>query len=229
MEYRDITTRHGFLAALHHIFKPRVYLEVGVQYGTSLNLAHAAQTAIGIDPHPLVAPRGNQVLMAMTSDEFFAPDCHARPPLHLDLTFIDGMHLAEYAMRDFANVEQYCHPRSIVVFDDVLPRNLFEARRIEPGQPVIGDWTGDIWLVHQTLRRLRPDLALRLVDVQPTGLLVVTGFNDRRMPAETEWALDQTVGFSPPESVYGRNEAIAPLAALQQLRTELEHVTPPQE
>ena len=30
------------------------------------------------------------------------------PAPTLDLVFIDGMHLFEYALRDFMNVERYC-------------------------------------------------------------------------------------------------------------------------
>ena len=32
-------TRHEFLQALHELLHPEVYLEIGVQYGTSLALA----------------------------------------------------------------------------------------------------------------------------------------------------------------------------------------------
>ena len=45
-----IATRHEFLEQLHLALKPKTYLEVGVQHGTSLVLAHGAELAIGIDP-----------------------------------------------------------------------------------------------------------------------------------------------------------------------------------
>lgn len=46
------------------------------------------------------------------------------------MAFLDGMHLTEYALRDFINVERHCSPGSALVFDDVLPRNHLEADRV---------------------------------------------------------------------------------------------------
>jgi hypothetical protein len=163
--------RHEFLTALHAVLKPKIYLEVGVQHGTSLKLAHAAETAIGIDPHPLCGPAGNQVIFKMTSDEYFQQADLLAP---IDLAFIDGMHLFEYALRDFANVERYCHHfSSVIILDDVLPYNQAIAAREQPP----GDWTGDVWKVYFLLRMYRPDLTLQLVDTSPTGTLVVTDLN----------------------------------------------------
>jgi hypothetical protein len=237
----DLTTRHGFLAALHDLLNPATYLEIGVQHGTSLNLAHRAKVAIGVDPHPLVPPTGNQVILGMTSDDYFRLIAsgddfrafsggdgvlHYRRMLRtkplVDLAFIDGMHLSEYAWRDFLGVESICHPRSVVVFDDVLPRNQHEARRIPVGEPVVGDWTGDVWKVYPCLREMRPGLTCRLVDTRPTGVLVVTGFPDTSSLspiAPQHWV---TGDDEVPDWVLHRTEAIGPFTALQQIRTELE-------
>lgn len=228
-DYHDIATRHGFLAALHDVLKPRVYLEIGVQHGYSYQLAHAAAVAIGIDPQPLINPVGNQGLFRITSDEFFR-DIWTNPALHdtdpIDFAFIDGYHEAGQAMRDFANVERFCRYGSVVAFDDVLPRNAHEARHIPVGDPVLGDWTGDVWKVHPILRRLRPDLTLRLVDVQPTGLLIVTGFNQQLMnPSEAQWLVSEMGDMSPDPEIYSRAGTLTPLVALQQIRQERAEVT----
>ena len=58
-------------------------------------------------------------LVRSTSDEFFAraaPLRAPRPSPVVDLAFIDGMHLAEYALRDLINTERYMplRPASIV-------------------------------------------------------------------------------------------------------------------
>ncbi len=169
-----MTTRHEFLQLLHELVQPSTYLEVGVQHGWSLQLSKA-ELSIGIDPNPLVSGAQlnmpNEVFIAhQTSDDFFElyikPDTGFGP---IDLAFIDGMHLVENALRDFANIEQYCHDRSIIVFDDVLPTTVAMAAR----EQCPGDWTGDVWRVYDILRERRPDLVLILVDTQPTGLLVV--------------------------------------------------------
>lgn len=227
-QYHRLDTRHGFLAALHDVVQPRTYLEIGVQHGYSLDLAHAAQVAIGVDPEPLIQPRGNQEIYRMTSDEFFKTVWNVPGWLHdtrpVDLAFIDGMHLAEYALRDFANIHRYIHARSVVVFDDVLPRNAHEARRLEPGTPIVGDWTGDVWKVIGILTLSGFDFTCRLVDVDPTGLLVVSGFGPNELPGGWVDSLDQDWLLSndpPPDAVIKRVSALRPLVALQQIRREL--------
>jgi hypothetical protein len=171
-----LVTRHEFLAKLHALLRPNRYLEVGVQHGLSLQLSHAP-ISIGIDPEPLITPNWSQVgryvaLIRQTSDEYFADEDQITADLgghKIDLAFIDGMHLVENALRDFANVEKYTHDRSVIVFDDVLPTTVAMAAR----EQCPGDWTGDVWRVYDILRERRPDLVLFLVDTQPTGVLVV--------------------------------------------------------
>jgi hypothetical protein len=163
--------RHEFLRRLHRQIKPKTYLEIGVNTGASLRLSRSR--TIGIDPqfkvvHPL---RCNLVLAKATSDDFFArPEALAhfrgKPT---DLAFIDGMHLFEFALRDFINVERETSWTSVVVFDDMLPRDVHEAARDRETKA----WTGDVYKVIPTLREYRPDLVLIPVDTQPTGLLVV--------------------------------------------------------
>jgi Methyltransferase domain len=166
-----VVTRHEFLVQLHQLLKPKLYLEIGVQTGASLDLAIRADLAIGIDPEPLVSETGNQKIFKMLSKDYFV--LHAPPEL-IDLAFIDGSHLFEDALLDFINVEEHCGPRSVVVFDDVLPYNQAIAERYQPP----GDWTGDVWKVHPILMDYREDLTVFLVDTQPTGSLVVMGFEE---------------------------------------------------
>lgn len=218
-------TRHQFLEQLHLALQPKTYLEVGVQYGTSLDLAHAAEIAIGIDPNPQVAAQRNQTIFPMTSDLFF--DNTDATPLRargIDLAFIDGMHLFEYALRDFLNIERYCRGGSVVVFDDVLPRNQHEARRMAPGDPVYGDWTGDVWKVHPFLEpwHNRPYLHYKLVDTQPTGVLVVTGFPDVYQPWSPSGDLVEQYAAIPtvPSDVLDRTAAWQPVQALEQIVKE---------
>lgn len=165
-----MTTRHEFLQLLHRLVQPKTYLEVGVQHGWSLQLSNAART-IGIDPNPLVGKSPKYTIYQMTSDEFFDKETGWDDDLAdpIDLAFIDGMHLVENALRDFANIERYSHDRSVIVFDDVLPTTVAMAAR----EQCPGDWTGDVWRVYDILRERRPDLVLLLVDTQPTGILVV--------------------------------------------------------
>lgn len=172
-----VMSRYQFLAEAHAILRPEIYLEIGVQTGASLALAEAAQLAIGIDPAAIIAPynvRPNQRIKAGTADEYFAQaergttlEPEGNPTV--DFGYIDGSHLFEDALRDFINLEQVCRPSSVIMLDDVLPYNETIAARTQPP----GDWTGDVWKMIYVLGHWRPDLSLTLVDVAPTGLLMV--------------------------------------------------------
>lgn len=177
----SVVTRHQFLTQLHKLLNPVTYLEIGVQHGTSLNLADPDITfAIGVDPRPLCEPKRNQVLYHQTSKEFFdnlyrdptfyndfGPNLNGGP-LSVDLAFIDGSHLFEDALHDFKELVEYMSPRGVIVFDDVLPYNQGMAAR----EQCPGDWTGDVWKVDPWLRHWYPRLPKMLVDTFPTGSLV---------------------------------------------------------
>jgi len=165
--------RHSFLRQLHEVYRPRPYLEIGVNDGRSLALSRVPTVAV--DPAFKVVKelRCDLHLVRATSDDFFARE---NPLEHLrgarvDLAFIDGMHLFEYALRDFINVEAYTDWSSVVVFDDQLPRNVDEAARNRH----TGAWTGDVYKMVPVLQRYRPDLRLAVVNTRPTGMMVVFG------------------------------------------------------
>ena len=81
------------------------------------------------------------------------------------------MHLFEYALRDFINVERFADWSSVIVFDDMLPRNVDEAARDRHTKM----WTGDVYKVVPVLQKYRPDLTVIQVDTEPTGVAVVFG------------------------------------------------------
>jgi len=162
-----------FMAALHERLAPRTYLEIGVAGGHSLAVSRCA--SVGVDPgfavdQEVLAPVS---LWRCTSDEYFRSLGEgSRTPfgeLPIDLTYIDGMHLFENAMRDFIGAERYSSPSSVIAFDDVLPRNINEAAR----NPAMFPWTGDVFRIRFALKKHRPDLKQVLVDTEPTGTLLV--------------------------------------------------------
>lgn len=161
-----MVTRHEFLEQLHAIVAPTTYLEIGVQHGTSLNLATGAKAAIGIDPFPQTQAHGNQTIFPMFSNTYFA---QAPADLRIDLAFIDGSHLFEDALEDFRNVRAYSHSQTVVVFDDMLPYDQAIAGRAETP----GHWTGDVWKVYEILSRFCSELEITPIDTSPTGTMVV--------------------------------------------------------
>lgn len=212
-----MVTRHEFLARLHHLLTPRGYLEIGVQFGESLKLASCP--SVGIDPNPHVAREIDQaVIFPMTSDDYFAT---RTPPYPIDLAFVDGSHLYEDALRDFINIEKHSNPKTVVVFDDVLPYNQEIAER---QVPIGGDWTGDVWKVIPILQNWRPDLDMMLVDVFPTGALVVWGVEaiNETLPVNYDKiVLPEMVDWKVPDEILFRTEAVTPEEAIDRLKGQL--------
>jgi len=162
------------LKALHERIKPALYVEIGVRRGDSLALANCPTLAI--DPAPDIDPDEYRdvELFRMPSDHFFEwywPLQSDRRPM--DFAFIDGMHLFEFVLRDFMNLEARSSQNTVVVVDDVFPNHIAQATRTRTTQV----WTGDVWKFLICLREYRPDLALTMLDTHPTGLLVVSGLN----------------------------------------------------
>lgn len=164
-----------FLADVHRRLSPQAYLEIGVRHGNSLAIADCR--AVGVDPEFNIRAEldGDVALFRTTSDEYFSrPDpLAATRGVPFDLSFIDGLHLFEYALRDFLFAERYSSGRGMIIFDDVLPRSVDEAAR----ERHTADWTGDVFGVLATLERYRPDLIVIPLDTKPTGLLVVVGLD----------------------------------------------------
>jgi hypothetical protein len=163
--------RHALLRALHEKTQPRTYVEIGISRGGSLRLSRTR--SIGVDPAFRIEQElhCDVQLVKATSDDFFARDdalAHFGG-VPVDLAFIDGLHLSEFALRDFINIERLMADTGVVVFDDVLPRNALEAARDRK----TAVWTGDVYKAVEVLRRRRPDLVVFLVNTAPTGTAVV--------------------------------------------------------
>jgi len=211
MYYRD------FLGRIHEVLEPPTYLEIGVRNGDSLALARSP--AIGVDPayRLKVAPPPGAKLFPVTSDDFFE---RAEPLLTFGgrpvaFSFIDGMHLAEFALRDFVNVERHADWTAAIVFDDILPRDVEEANRDRSTH----QWTGDVYKVLEVLEEHRPDLILLRVGTEPTGLGLVLGLDpgSRVLAERLDVVCDALVQPDPqpvPEAVLERRGALDPDAVL---------------
>jgi len=169
--YRDVLRR------LHELVRPRSYLEIGVETGATLAFAHAAERAIGIDPDSSKLRRdlvpANARVFHETSDAFFERQSReqALGAHRLDLAFIDGMHLFEYALRDFMHVEAWSEANGVVVLHDCLPISPLSASRERRSN----FWVGDVWKVVSILREYRPELRVKIVATAPSGLCIVRG------------------------------------------------------
>lgn len=208
--YREV------LARAHALLSPRLYLEIGVRRGGSLALANC--DSIGIDPDPDLPadmpadlPPSRLDLHRTTSDDFFFFNAAGvLAGRKVDLAFIDGMHLVDFALRDFMNLERIMAPGGAIVIDDVLPNHPIQAERSRRSRV----WCGDVWRIVPLLREARPDLRMTLLDTAPSGLLVISRLN----PASSVLWDDYNPRLrallfapaAPPEDVLTRTTALAP-------------------
>lgn len=187
--YRHIHAGMHYITFLEQCaFRRRIdtYFEIGVNLGKSLSKINAR--SIGVDPQfvlrgEVVGKKPELLLFQTTSDEFFRnhriTDYFADG---LDLAFLDGMHLFEYLLRDFINVERSMKQQGVVFLHDCLPINAeMTERERAPAKRVDTElrshWTGDVWKVVPILKEYRPDLEIRLIDCAPTGLVSIRNFD----------------------------------------------------
>jgi hypothetical protein len=201
------------LTSIHDNLEPRGYLEIGVAEGASIALARCP--AIGLDPEPNIMeplPRTTRIV-ASTSDSYFEAMQGRSLDIELDLAFIDGMHLAEFALRDFISIERHAHAGTLVLFDDVLPNHPRQASR----KRATGIWTGDVWKVIECLREWRPDLALTLLNTSPGGMLAVSGVDPENTALHDHYTVISQgfvdAGDAVPDRILDRRGATDPFAS----------------
>lgn len=175
------------LGSLHEILMPRTYLEIGVEHGETLRQAHCP--SIGIDPdmdidQQTIGDKTACLLFRMSSDRFFDKyDPEALLGGKIDLAFLDGLHLFEFLLRDFINVERSCRQNSVIVLHDCVPTDPYLARRHRLDESlkgiarIPGGWCGDVWKTVLILRKYRPDLRIHSFDSALTGIVLVTNLD----------------------------------------------------
>jgi hypothetical protein len=171
-------TYFHLLADIHRRFRPARYLEIGVDQGHSLGLVRPQTRIVGVDPEPRVTALDHPdwTVVAATSEEFFkSHDVSGLLGGPVDLAFVDGLHHFEVAMADVLAIEPHAHPATVVLVHDVLPIDAATSTRTR----TTAVWSGDVWKAVVLLREHRPDLTITTLDVEPTGMAVITGFGDR--------------------------------------------------
>lgn len=181
ISYAPVTSSesyHSYLSSLHSQYAGGVYCEIGVYNGGSLSLAKSAKLAIGVDPAPNIKSDEYKSvpfhIAQTTSDDFFST--RAKKILNgnsIDLCFIDGLHIFEFALRDFIGAERFMNPNGIIIVHDILPRSDIEAARVR----LTRAWTGDVWRLVYVLKHYRPDLDIKILSLQPTGLAIISNLN----------------------------------------------------
>lgn len=178
-----------FLKRLHFAATVDWYLEIGCRKGGSL--ANVTGKSIAVDPFfriqsNILRDKPALFMFQQTSDDFFASGVLKALKAKVSLSFIDGMHLMEYALRDFINVEKNARPGGVAMFHDCCPWNFEMTTRDLDNLPK-GAWTGDVWKIIPILKTMRPDLKVRVVDATPTGVVIVEGLNPRSRILENRY------------------------------------------
>ena len=163
------------LRQMHVAFKPELYFEIGTNRGKSLE--HASCASIAVDPEfklrrEIMGKKPSLLMFSETSDDFFDHAEHSFNGKKVDLAFLDGMHLFEYLLRDFMNIEPYVAHGARVILHDCLPHTQNMAER-DRSKTKTWAWTGDVWKLVPILREYRPDLKITLLDAAPTGLVMI--------------------------------------------------------
>ncbi|MCK5681707.1 class I SAM-dependent methyltransferase [bacterium] len=164
------------LRFLHEELRPQSYIEIGVEFGTTLRLVGSETQALGVDPAPQIDGElaDNIVLYEQKSDDFFAEnDLKSIFNDPFDLAFIDGLHIFEQVLRDFINLEKFSSVDSLVLIHDCLPLDSRTAARTRTTQ----FWSGDVWKIVPCLKHERPDLKLVTIPAYPTGLCLISGLD----------------------------------------------------
>lgn len=177
----------SFLQALHQKVYTG-YFEIGTRRGNSLALSQSPSVAI--DPFFDIKndPVGNKeccLLFQNKSEDFFEKIMPNFLSLKCQLAFIDGMHLFEYALRDFINLVKYSSEESLFLFHDPIPFTFEMATRDYKSIPYGKEWTGDIWKLVPILIDAGLRDKMNLLTSSPTGLLAIFS-PDKKLVLEIE-------------------------------------------
>jgi hypothetical protein len=169
----------NFLDALHQAIVVDWYMEIGCRAGRTF--APVSSKTIAVDPHfkadrNIIGAKPRLFVFQQTSDDFFASKFLKQMDIKLSFSFLDGMHLFEYLLRDFFNTEANSDPNGVIALHDCVPFNEEMLTRDLENLPR-GPWTGDVWKLIPILRKYRPDLNLTVLPCNPTGLVLISNLD----------------------------------------------------
>lgn len=170
-----------FLRQLHASVLFDWYMEIGCRSGKTF--APVRGRTIAVDPYfqvdtNVIGPKPALHVFQQTSDAFFASGFLSAAKIKPGFSFLDGMHLFEYLLRDFMNTEKHSHPDGVIALHDCCPfTHDMTTREIDP-RPT-GAWTGDVWKIIPILQQMRPDLKITVLGCKPTGLVLVSNLNPK--------------------------------------------------
>jgi hypothetical protein len=170
-----------FLDQLHRHALFDWYMEIGCRTGRTF--APVRSKTVAVDPFFLANENiiGNKAALHVfqtTSDGFFETGFLKKMGIKLSFSFLDGMHLFEYLLRDFINTEANSTGNAVIAMHDCCPSNMEMTTRDLKNLPK-GSWSGDVWKLIPILQEFRPKLNITALDCKPTGLILVSGLEPK--------------------------------------------------
>ena len=160
-----------FISILASIYKPKVYVELGLYQGETLSKTQPfIEKGYGIDMNKntflenLKSFSNLEIIYTKTTDFF------ANFDKKIDMAFIDADHCYESALNDFENVYKLLKPGGIIILHDTDPES---NHLINPG------YCGDSYKIVKYLEN-HPNLNCTTLPLTEAGLTIVTKKNDTR-------------------------------------------------
>jgi len=137
------------------------YMEIGCRNGRSFEPVRGK--TIAVDPFfkittNVIGQKPALMCFQQTSDAFFESNVLDALNAKLSFSFLDGMHLMEFLLRDFINAERNSHAGGVIAMHDCCPFDYEMTTRNVDDAPASA-WTGDVWKLIPILQKYRPDLA----------------------------------------------------------------------
>lgn len=137
------------------LLKPRVFLELGVQFGECSNrLIDLVPRYYGVDVvkdgniDTLLNTKPNFTFYNMTSGQFFKELKNQNRCLNLDMVFIDADHSHKASYQDFLNVQEHLNEDGFIFFHDTYPSSISMTD---------GGLCGDCYLTSEIIRKNHHD------------------------------------------------------------------------
>ncbi len=170
-----------FLDQLHSATLFDWYMEIGCRTGRTF--APVRSKTVAVDPFFLaetniIGTKPALHLFQTTSDAFFDSGFLKKNGIKLSFSFLDGMHLFEYLLRDFISTEANSTPDGVIALHDCCPASNDMTTRDLENLPR-GSWSGDVWKLIPILQEYRPRLKITVLDCKPTGLVLVSGLEPK--------------------------------------------------
>ena len=151
----------AFFQSIHQTFLFDWYMEIGCRSGAIFSQVRGKTVAV--DPYfqvtrNVIGSKPALHLFQTKSDDFFELGFLKKNAIAVSASFLDGMHLMEYLLRDFINAERNSHPNGVIAMHDCCPYDALMTTRDLKNLPT-GSWTG----AGKRSTIMRPDVTVPVV------------------------------------------------------------------